>query len=43
MQARTAVRGLGEVGLRVSDLARMRRFYTEVLGLEVLGESAEGG
>ncbi len=42
MQPRTAVRALGEVALRVSDLDLMRRFYAGVLGLEVLGESAEG-
>jgi catechol 2,3-dioxygenase-like lactoylglutathione lyase family enzyme len=42
MQSRTPVQALGEVALRVSDLARMRRFYVEVLGLDVLGESAEG-
>ena len=42
MESRTAVRALGEVALRVEDLALMRRFYAEVLGLDVLGESPEG-
>jgi catechol-2,3-dioxygenase len=42
MQSRTSVQALGEVALRVSDLAHMRRFYAEVLGLDVLGESTEG-
>ena len=35
---RTAVKTLGEVALRVNDLNRMKQFYEEVLGLEVLGE-----
>ena len=35
---RTVVRGLGEVALRVNDLHRMKQFYQEVLGLELLGE-----
>ena len=34
----SAVKSLGEIALRVNDLAGMRRFYEEVLGLEVLGE-----
>ena len=33
----TKIRGLGEIALRVADLAAMRRFYEDVLGLEVLG------
>jgi catechol-2,3-dioxygenase len=33
----TKVRALGEVALRVNDLAAMRRFYEDVLGLEPLG------
>ena len=33
---RTKVRALGEVALRVNDLASMRRFYEDVLGLQVL-------
>jgi len=32
------VKALGEVALRVNDLQLMKRFYREVLGLEVLGE-----
>ena len=35
---RTVVRALGEVALRVNDLHRMKQFYQEVLGLELLGE-----
>lgn len=35
---RTAVKALGEVALRVNDLSRMKHFYQEVLGLQVLGE-----
>ncbi len=31
-----AVRGLGEVALRVSDLERMQAFYQDVVGLELL-------
>lgn len=30
------VRGLGEVSIRVRDLAAMHKFYEEVVGLEVL-------
>ena len=30
------VRGLGEVVLRVRDLERMKRFYVEVVGLELM-------
>ena len=33
----TAIKSLGEVALRVNNLPEMRRFYQEVLGLEVLG------
>ena len=33
----TKVRAIGEVALRVNDLATMRRFYEDVLGLEALG------
>jgi catechol 2,3-dioxygenase len=35
--ANRAVRGLGEVALRVADLDAMRAFYSTVIGLEVLG------
>ena len=34
----SAIKALGEVALRVNSLERMKRFYQEVLGLEVLGE-----
>ena len=30
----TAVKGLGEIALRVNDLKRMEKFYGEVIGLE---------
>jgi catechol-2,3-dioxygenase len=32
----TAIRALGELGLRVNDLDRMQDFYENVVGLEVL-------
>jgi catechol-2,3-dioxygenase len=32
----TKVRALGEVAFRVNDLEAMRRFYEEVIGLEVM-------
>lgn len=35
------IRALGEVALRVNDLAAMRRFYETVLGLEALGSSED--
>jgi catechol-2,3-dioxygenase len=38
----SAVKSLGEVALRVNDLQLMKRFYQDVLGFEVLGESATG-
>lgn len=38
MAPKPSVKGLGEVALRVNDFAMMKRFYQEVLGLEVLGE-----
>lgn len=31
----------GHVGLNVTDLPRAKRFYTEVFGLEIVGESAD--
>ena len=34
----SAVKSLGEVALRVNDLLLMKRFYSSVLGLEILGE-----
>jgi len=33
---RTAVRGIGEIALRVNDLDRMQRFYQEVIGLPLM-------
>lgn len=36
MVSTTAIRGLGEIALRVRDLPRMREFYEGVLGLPVL-------
>ena len=33
---RTAVKGLGEIALRVNDLDAMQEFYGEVIGLEVM-------
>jgi catechol 2,3-dioxygenase-like lactoylglutathione lyase family enzyme len=32
------IRGLAEVSIRVHDFATMRRFYAEVIGLEILRE-----
>ncbi len=36
MAATRAIRGLGEIALRVADLDRMQGFYQEVIGLELL-------
>ncbi|MGQ0811426.1 MAG: VOC family protein [Nitrospiraceae bacterium] len=33
----------GHIGLNVSDLSRSKKFYQEVFGLEVMGESQEAG
>ncbi len=33
---RTAVKGLGEIALRVNDLDKMQEFYEGVIGLEVM-------
>lgn len=33
----------GHIGLNVSDLARSKKFYREVFGFEVMGESQEEG
>ena len=40
MTTHARIRALGEVALRVNDLFKMKRFYEDVLGLEVLGEFA---
>ena len=39
MTPQSPIKALGEVAFRVNDLPRMKRFYQEVLGLEILGES----
>ena len=38
MSRQSPIKALGEVAFRVNNLASMKRFYQEVLGLEVLGE-----
>jgi catechol-2,3-dioxygenase len=38
MKRTSAIKSLGEVALRVNDLQRMKCFYQEVLGLDMLGE-----
>jgi catechol-2,3-dioxygenase len=38
MGRQPAVKALGEVALRVNNLPQMKRFYQDVLGLELLGE-----
>ena len=35
---KSSIRALGEIALRVNDLGAMKRFYGEVIGLEILGE-----
>jgi catechol-2,3-dioxygenase len=35
-EERTAVRGLGEIALRVKNLEAMRRFYEEIIGLSLM-------
>ena len=35
-EKRTAVRGLGEIALRVNDLDAMQKFYEEVIGLPLM-------
>lgn len=38
----TVIRNLGEVAFRVNDMDKMKQFYREVVGLEILGEFAHG-
>ena len=35
------VKGIGEVSIRVTDLDKMRKFYEEVIGLEVIRQEDE--
>jgi catechol-2,3-dioxygenase len=35
-EKRTVVRGLGEIALRVNDLAAMQQFYKQVIGLPLM-------
>jgi len=35
---KTKIKGLGEVALRVKNLEKMKQFYSDLLGLEVLKE-----
>jgi catechol 2,3-dioxygenase len=37
----TAVRGIGEIALRVNDLDGMQRFYAEVIGLPLMARFPE--
>lgn len=41
MNSNRAVKGLGEAAIRVEDLGAMRRFYEEVVGLELLRQEKE--
>ena len=36
MMQQRAVKALGEIALRVKDLASMQQFYEEVIGLELM-------
>ena len=38
----TVIRNLGEVAFRVNDMDKMKRFYMDVVGLEILGEFEQG-
>jgi catechol-2,3-dioxygenase len=38
----TAIKLLGELALRVNDLVKMRGFYRDVVGLDVMAELPEG-
>jgi catechol-2,3-dioxygenase len=40
LEKRTAVRGLGEIALRVSDLDAMQAFYQEVIGLPLMSRTS---
>jgi catechol-2,3-dioxygenase len=35
-EKRTAIRGLGEIALRVNDLDSIQKFYEEVIGLTLM-------
>ena len=39
MTRQSPIKALGEVAFRVNNLPQMKRFYQDVLGLEVLGET----
>ena len=41
LEKRTAVRGLGEVALRVNDLDTMQTFYQEVIGLPLMSRTPQ--
>ena len=36
METRRPIQGLGEIALRVNDLDAMQRFYSDVIGLELM-------
>jgi catechol 2,3-dioxygenase len=38
---RTAVRGIGEIALRVNNLGSMQKFYEEILGLPLINRVAD--
>ncbi len=39
LEKRTAVRGLGEIALRVDDLDAMQTFYQEIIGLPLMNRT----
>ena len=39
LEKRTAVRGLGEIALRVGDLDAMQTFYQDILGLPLMNRT----
>lgn len=41
LEKRTAVRGLGEIALRVNDLDAMQKFYAEVIGLPLMNRTPQ--